>query len=477
MTDLSSTAVGGRVVECNDEFFAGASNLLNSAPPVWKEDAYTEQGKWMDGWETRRRRDEGHDWCVVALGIPGRVEQVTVDTAFFTGNFPESFSIEVCGVDDDDLLGKAFWIELIPRTQLEGNSVAVFDVVEAGRVTHLRLNIFPDGGVARLRVEGAPIPSIDDVCPATGSVNLASLRLGTEAVGASDAHYSPPLNMLRPGDPAGMWDGWETKRRRGPGNDWASFRLGLAGLVNEIVVDTRHFKGNSPGWVSLEVSTDAVNWASAVPRSPISADSVNTIALQASVEASHVRLDVYPDGGVARFRVVGVPRTDAASAKRVQYLNSLLGQEATKFFGSVCASTKWIAGMLSGRPFENARAVIDTAGVTFVDLAESDWLEAFAGHPRIGESGDAVANREQSGMSDAPGDVSTALAAVNQEYEARFGFTYIVYASGKSGEGMLRLARERLGNSRDQELDIASGEQRKISDTRLKRMLCIEDGR
>lgn len=474
MTDLLSVAVGGRVVECNDEFFAEAVNLLNPDPPVWKEDAYTEQGKWMDGWETRRRRTEGHDWCVLALGIPGRIEQVTVDTAFFTGNYPEEFSLEACGVGDDALTEKAFWVELIPRTGLEGDSVAVFDIIEPARVTHLRLNIFPDGGVARLKVNGQPIPGLDDVCPEAGEVNLASLRLGTSPVDASDAHYSPPTNMLRPGEPRGMWDGWETKRRRGPGNDWVSFRLGLVGEIEEIEVDTRYFKGNSPGWVSMDVSDDGKVWTSAVARVEVEADAVNVIRPDPVPTAEYVRLDIYPDGGVARLRVLGTPTSESATRKRVDYLNSLFGQDATRFFRTACGSTRWISEMLSCRPFETARSVLEIADVNFMELETDDWLEAFGAHPRIGEKGDAVANSEQSAAAAAEPAVLSALARVNAEYEKLFGFTYIVYASGKSAEEMLEIAQRRLGNTRDQEVDIAAGEQRKITATRLARMLCLE---
>jgi OHCU decarboxylase len=206
----------------------------------------------------------------------------------------------------------------------------------------------------------------------------------------------------------------------------------------------------------------------------VEADSVNVFHPERAMDAEYVKLDIYPDGGVARLRVVGVATVAAASGKRVQYLNSLLGQEATRFFRTVCASTKWISEMLSCRPFETAQSILDTAEMTFADLDESDWLESFAGHPRIGEKGDEVANSEQAAASGAPDAVTAALAATNREYEQKFGFTYIVYATGKTAEEMLRIARGRLGNTRDEEIDIAAGEQRKISETRLRRMLCME---
>ncbi|MDX1449964.1 MAG: bifunctional allantoicase/OHCU decarboxylase, partial [Acidimicrobiia bacterium] len=206
--DLLSEAVGGRVVACNDEFFAPAANLVRVEPPVWKEGLYTEQGKWMDGWETRRRRTPGHDWCVLALGIPGRIRSVTVDTAHFTGNYPEAVALWGCaGLDEAEPDGGA-WTELIPLTHLEGDSVATFDVDDPHRITHLRLDIHPDGGVARLGVYGDPIPGRDLVC---GEVDLASGLVGGRGVEASDALYGSVANLVSPGDPRGMWDGWETR--------------------------------------------------------------------------------------------------------------------------------------------------------------------------------------------------------------------------------------------------------------------------
>ncbi len=474
MTDLVSSAVGGRIVECNDEFFAEASNLLNLLPPVWKEGKYTDRGKWMDGWETRRRREPGHDWCVVVLGLPGQIEKVTVDTSYFTGNYPEEFSLEGCGVGADGLLDEAEWVELIPKSPLEGDSVAEFPLDSIGRVTYLRLNIFPDGGVARLRVEGSPIPSMDEVCPDKGPIDLASLLVGGEALDASDSHYSPPSNMLRTTDPAGMWDGWETKRRRGPGHDWATFRLGLAGVVEEVTVDTRHFKGNAPGWVSVHVSEDGEQWAEVVVRAPVEAHTVNRLVLAEATHATLLKLDIHPDGGVARLRVMGRADREAAVERRIQYLNALLDQPVAHFFYTACASTSWVETMTASRPFGLASDVLETAERSFDDLAEDDWLEAFAGHPRIGERGDSTANKEQAGAAGAAESTVKVLVEINRKYEGKFGFTYIVYATGKTAEEMLSIARERLGNDRSTEVAHAVDQQRLITETRLRRMLCQE---
>jgi allantoicase len=473
MTDLISEAVGGRVVACNDEFFADARNLLQVADPVWREGVYTESGKWMDGWETRRRREPGHDWCVIALGIPGAIRSVTLDTSYFTGNFPDSFSLEACGAGADDRLDGANWEELIPATRLTGDSVAVFDVNDFHRVTHLRLNIFPDGGVARLRVEGDPIPNMGEVCPEDGRTDLASSLVGGEAIDASDVHYSPPSNMLRPTDPAGMWDGWETKRRRGPGNDWATFRLGLPGLVESVEVDTRFFRGNAPGWVSLSLSDDGSAWSEVVTRAEMKPDAVNPIDLAEQPHAGYVRVDIIPDGGVARLRVKGRPDRDGAGRLRLLYLNALFDEEAQRFFHTACAAGAWVDQMMAGRPYKEVDSVLAKANTAFDSLGADDWLDAFAGHPRIGERGDQVANREQSGTAGAGEPVMAELAEVNRAYEQAHGFTYIVYATGKTAGEMLAIARERLSNTTEDEMANAAVEQRAITETRLRRMLCV----
>ena len=428
MMDLISNLAGGRIVAFNDEFFAEATNLIKASDPVWLKDEYTDRGKWMDGWETRRRREPGHDWCVMALGIPGRVERVTVDTSHFTGNYPESFSLEACGVGSDDRISRAEWQEIIPKTSLQGDSVAFFDVTDPHRVTHVRLNIYPDGGVARLRVEGTPIPAMEEVCP-DGLTDLASAVLGGEALDASDKHYSDPSNLLRTNPSAGMWDGWETKRRRGLGHDWAEFRLGLLGEVQKVVVDTTHFKGNSPGWVSFEVSHDGREWEQVIDRSPVVAHSLNHIELDRPTLASYARLSIHPDGGVARLRVLGSPEREEAGEVRVSYLNALFDSEANNFFRTACAASGWVGDMVSGRPYASPSDVLASAESAFDLLGDEDWLEAFAGHPRIGERGDAEANREQAGAASASRELIARLTKVNEEYEAKFGFTYIVYAT------------------------------------------------
>ncbi|MGD2102894.1 MAG: allantoicase [Acidimicrobiia bacterium] len=463
MIDLLSERVGGRVVECSDEFFAAAANLISFADPIANDD-YTDRGKWMDGWETRRRREPGHDWCVLALGIPGLVRSVTVDTSHFTGNYPEHFSLDASP-------GQGVWAQMIPKTPLDGDSVVTFDVDFPHRVAELRLAIFPDGGVARLRVHGTPIPDMQSVCP-EGATDLVSAKVGGIWLEASDYHYSPPSNLLLPTDSAGMWDGWETRRRRGPGHDWATFRLGIPGEVDSIDVDTSHFKGNSPGWVSFDVSDDGENWTTVASQVEVAADTVNRIAIGHDSTVRYVRLSLHPDGGVARLRVMGSPAPGAAGQVRIEYLNSLFDEAAEDFFRTACASRSWVDGMLRSRPFEGVDVVWEQAEQLFAGLSETDWLEAFAAHPRIGERGDETSDREQVATMSASRETIRDLLEVNREYEERFGFTYIVHATGKSADEMLQIARDRLENDRATEISNAAGQQKRITATRLGRMLC-----
>jgi allantoicase len=320
LIDLANERLGGAAIAANDEFFAPRENLLRSAPPVWKEGEYTERGKWMDGWETRRRRTPGHDWCIVRLGRPGRIHGVVVDTSFFTGNYPESCMIEACalGVDAEPALleGAGEWVELLPHSPLRGDARNAFPVDSAMRFTHLRLNIHPDGGVARLRVHGVVLPDWPRLLRSGGEIDLAAVEHGGMVTGCSDMHYGNPQNMLMPGLPAGMHDGWETKRRRGPGHDWAVVRLGAPGRIRRVVVDTTHFKGNAPGSCTLEgchhpdiAPPEGAGWRPLLGQSPLQPHTVHDFVdgVSAGEPVTHVRLSVHPDGGVARLRVFGEP--------------------------------------------------------------------------------------------------------------------------------------------------------------------------
>lgn len=323
LIDLAAERLGGRAVAANDEFFAPKENLLKAAEPVFEAERYTNHGKWMDGWETRRRRSPGHDWCVVALGAPGRIRKVIVDTRHFRGNHPEACSLDASPDRDGDE-----WMEILARAPLIGDTPNEFSIGADDVFARVRLNIYPDGGVARLRVFGepawdpAPGHEDDDV----GRVDLASALLGGAPVACSDRFFSDPRNLLLPGPPLNMGDGWETRRRRGPGHDWVVIRLGRPGIIDEVEVDTTHFKGNYPAACSLEgcaqqaseasddpVEWDALSWRELLPKSELGPNTQHVFgAKKEETPVTHVRFNIFPDGGVARLRLRGRP-ADSAS--------------------------------------------------------------------------------------------------------------------------------------------------------------------
>jgi allantoicase len=306
LVDLASERLGGAAIAANDEFFAPKENLVKVSRPVFREDEYTDHGKWMDGWETRRRREPGHDWCVVRLGLPGVIRGVNVDTAFFRGNFPESCSLEAAGAEEGP------WTEILRKSPLAGDAENLFPIESAEAFTHVKLHIYPDGGVARLRVYGRVVPDPDRLSHEK-EVDLAALENGALVAAASDMFFGARHNLILPGPPRGMHDGWETRRRRGPGHDWAIVQLGVPGTIRSIEVDTTWFKGNAPGRCSLEVLeagdplSDAAEWREILPETPLRPDAVHRFdgEVRPAPPATHARLNIFPDGGVARLRLFG----------------------------------------------------------------------------------------------------------------------------------------------------------------------------
>lgn len=319
--NLADPRLGTRVVAVSDEFFAEAPRMLNPAPAVFYPDRYDDHGKWMDGWESRRRRDTGHDWCVLALGVPGVIEGVDFDTSFFTGNYPPAASLEGCRLEAGEPDESTRWEPIVAPVSLDGDSHRFVEVHDERVWTHLRVNILPDGGLARLRVYGRAVP---DRTALTGrdDVDLAALGHGGRAVACSDAHFGEPLNLLAPGRGVNMGDGWETRRRREPGNDWCIIALGQPGEIRSVEVDTAHFKGNFPAACSIQAAlvdqgTDAslipqsLFWPVLLPEQPLTADAVHEFDLSllaALGTVSHVRFNIIPDGGVSRLRLRGRPR-------------------------------------------------------------------------------------------------------------------------------------------------------------------------
>ncbi|HYE75364.1 MAG TPA: allantoicase [Blastocatellia bacterium] len=321
--DLASERLGGAVLYANDEFFAPKENLLKASTPIFIEGKYTDLGKWMDGWESRRKRapnlHELYDWCIVRLGLSGIIRGVIVDTSFFRGNYPSHCSLEACAVDGlpnvSDLLNDSLqWIEILPKTELQGDSRNRFAIQSEQRFTHLRFKIYPDGGVARLRVHGEVVPDWQRLIRRNSQLDLAAVEHGGRVISCSDMFFGHRHNLIMPGQALNMSDGWETKRRRGPGYDWSIIKLGRRGNIERIEVDTSWFKGNFPDSCSIEACdiegdtiTDETKWQMVLPQTKLQAHTRHYFEdeIQAVASATHVRFNIYPDGGVSRLRIFG----------------------------------------------------------------------------------------------------------------------------------------------------------------------------
>ena len=333
LADLASARVGGRALAASDDFFAPRSNLLKSSPPIFIPGKYTSKGKWMDGWESRRRRTPGHDWCIVQLGIRGVVHGVNIDTRFFTGNYPSHASLDAVDAGKTvpgPISESAAWTQILPKSPLRGDGDNLFAIDDRHAWTHLRLNIHPDGGVARLRVYGEAAIDWARITKAGRPIDLASILNGGLVLGASDMHFGARDNIIMPGRAPNMGDGWETRRRRGPGApneedfvgappafDWAIVRLGAPGVVTKVEIDTNHYKGNFPESASLwgtyapgatPAQLERITWIELLPRTELRAHHRHYFAktLRQIGPISHVRLNIYPDGGISRLRVHGL---------------------------------------------------------------------------------------------------------------------------------------------------------------------------
>jgi allantoicase len=345
LPDLASRSLRGSVIAASDEFFAEKENLINPGTPTFSPHTFGHKGQVYDGWETRRRRGSGRslpadgeqDWAIVRLGAPCAVHAVVVDTACFTGNFPQACSVEACWADgypDLAALDSARWVEIVERSPLKGDAPHVFEIPPQARhrYSHVRLRIYPDGGVARLRVHGVAVP--DPALLEGMTFDLAALENGADVVACSDRFYSSPRNAISPGLARVMGEGWETRRRRSAGNEWLAVRFAAPAVVSLAEVDTSGYIGNSPGMAELRGSLsaggatgasaasasqqdadgatgetaawdDPASWHPLLERTPLLPDTPHRFRIASSAPCDLVRLDVFPDGGVARLRLYG----------------------------------------------------------------------------------------------------------------------------------------------------------------------------
>ena len=496
--DLSSDVLGTFVLYATDDYFAGKENLVQAHAAVWLSEEYTDKGKWMDGWESQRRREPGHDFAVLRLGAPGRVMGALVDTTHFKGNAPQEVSLE--GIEAPhtstpaQLNASTAWFSLLPQVAVKpdfGNVLLRSEL--SPRVTHVRLRIFPDGGVARLRVYGEVAPE-----PRTfwkhGSIDLGATENGGTIAAVSDAFFGPASNMLLPGRGVNMGSGWETKRRRTPGSDWAVVKLGRRGTLDRIELDTHFFKGNAPQAVlieSIDASTltpDALakrlaaptGWDVLVDRTPLVQHRRHQLEPIRPRVVTHVRVHIFPHGGVNRLRLFGSAVDTAAEHSALSALNAMSEARARTTFLSFCGSSAWADGMLEMRPYPSLRALFAHADAVWWGLSNPDWHEAFKAHPRIGANkkapsqsarAGALSKGEQRQVGQADPKVLAKLKRLNDAYFKKFGFIFICFATGKSAEQMLALLETRLERTVSAEVETAAAEQSKITRLRLEKWL------
>ena len=317
LVNLASPKMGTKILAFSDDFFGEVTRMLNDKDPIFIEDKYDNHGKWMDGWESKRRRDGGNDWAILKLGSSGIISKIEIDTSYFTGNFPPFFSLE--GIYSEIEPNKdTNWKSLIAKTSLIGDCKNNFELNLKEKFNYVRLQIFPDGGVARIRLFG-------EVKYNWGEFNneeiieLSSLKLGGSILAYNNAHYGDVSALLSEGRGKTMGDGWETRRRREPGNDWIIIKLAQKGIIEKIQIDTAHFKGNYPDRASIQaISIDknlttkdliqsSENWIVILNETKLTADNIHEYEINSNskAEATHIRLNIYPDGGVSRLRIFG----------------------------------------------------------------------------------------------------------------------------------------------------------------------------
>ncbi|ETS77508.1 Allantoicase [Pestalotiopsis fici W106-1] len=319
--DLISGTLGGKILGFSDEWFADALNLITPTPPIRQPGKMVYTGAWYDGWETRRHNTEPFDWVVIRLGVAsGTVTGIEVDTAFFSGNHAPAISVEGCfSQSDDEVLswkgGKGGWEPILDIRECGPSQRFGWKLDEptSKQYTHVRLNMYPDGGIARFRLFGHAVPVFPEDTEAI--FDLGAAQNGAVAVSCSDQHFGTKDNLVLPGRGKDMGDGWETARSRTKGHvDWAIIRLGATALIQSFIVDTAFFRGNFPQKTKLdaiewkgegEPSADAEGWTEVVAPSKCGPDQEH--AFDCSVKDkpfTHVKLTIIPDGGVKRLRVL-----------------------------------------------------------------------------------------------------------------------------------------------------------------------------
>ncbi len=317
MIDLAQPRLGSKIVYKTDEFFAKADRIINSNEPIFIKNKFDKHGKWMDGWETKRRRNKGYDYLIIRLGKEGKISRVNIDTTHFNGNQPNTASLQACHCKKNIPSKKIKWVEILKKKRIKPNTHNVFGIKNRFVFTHIKLNIFPDGGVARLRLFGEMV--VKKLSFGKKIINLSSLLNGASIVTCNNEHFGKAENILAPGSGKNMGDGWETRRSRGKNLDWLILKCAAAGKIKKIQIDTHHFKGNYPDMCSLQATylNGKISAKSIVNKSKKWKLLLNKVKLHAhkkhnfqnklmkNKKVNYIKINIFPDGGISRIRVFG----------------------------------------------------------------------------------------------------------------------------------------------------------------------------
>ena len=316
LIDLAQPRLGSKVIFKTDDFFASANRIIDPSPAVFKEGLFDKNGKWMDGWESRRKRTSGHDFLIIKLGKPGSINKVDVDTSHFNGNQPSMISLEGCYSKSKNV--KDFkWKTIISKTKTKPNSHHILNTSSKKIFTHIKLNIFPDGGVARLRLYGSLLK--EEKKSGNKTINLASLLNGASVIACNNEHFGKAENILAPGKAKNMGDGWETRRRRDKGFDWLVLNTINGKKIDKIEISTHHFKGNFPSHCSLQAAfipnkksslsivKSSVKWKFLLHKVNLYANKTHTFKniLMKNDKINFIKINIFPDGGISRFKIFG----------------------------------------------------------------------------------------------------------------------------------------------------------------------------
>lgn len=474
--DLASDRLRGYVLASSDQAFTSGAQLVSS-----------QAASNSQGWLTRRRRESGHDWAVVRLGVPGIVEELVIDTTGQVGQSPTHVSVEGCNAPHTSSASDLKdWEALLPKTVLAENCPNTFSVPNGKRYSHLRLNIYPDGGVTRFHAFGLPVPAwMAPGAAPLSSLDLAGSNNGAQITGWSDANgASAAQNLIYPNSPADHNDAWLTRRRRQPGHDWLVIRLAEAGQVHTAVLDTERLEADIPAKASLEGASsvgepEESDWFELLPPRPMLPNTEHTYGQEIAShdEVRWVRLNLFPDGGMARLRLWGALSPKGQIESRLRYLNSASSGELREIFRAVCHSDKWASSMALAGPFDSVADLQKKGATAWSHCREVDWKEALAGHPRIGEKaqGGDLASRWSRGEQSKAATPDEAIKAELREnqliYEERFGFLFLICATGRTTEQILSVLKSRLEQTPENELQTVAEELAKIIHLRLEKLL------